>query len=33
MKARKHLIFSEVNLLIAATKGSRKEDRDLCLFP
>lgn len=28
MKARKHLTFSEVNMLIAATKGSRNEDRD-----
>jgi type 1 fimbriae regulatory protein FimB len=31
MKARKHLTFSEVNKLIAATKGSRNEDRDRCL--
>ncbi|MHB9074669.1 MAG: tyrosine-type recombinase/integrase [Desulfobaccales bacterium] len=31
MKARKHLTFSEVNKLIAATKGSRNEARDRCL--
>jgi type 1 fimbriae regulatory protein FimB len=31
MKARKHLTFSEVNKLIAATKGSRNEGRDRCL--
>jgi hypothetical protein len=30
MKARKHLTFSEVNKLIAATKGSRHEIRDRC---
>jgi len=28
MKARKHLTFSEMNLLIAAPKGSQKEARD-----
>ncbi len=32
MKARKHPTFSE-NMLMAATKCSRKEDRDLCLSP
>ena len=31
MKARKHLTFSEVNRLIAATQGSRNEARDRCL--
>ncbi len=31
MKARKHLTFSEVNKLLAATKGSRNEARDRCL--
>lgn len=33
MKARKHLTFTEVNVPIATTKGSRKEDRNRCLFP
>ena len=33
MKARKHLTFPEVNQLMAATKGSRNEARDRCLFP
>jgi len=32
MEDRKHLVFSEVEKLITATKGSRNEARDRCLL-
>jgi type 1 fimbriae regulatory protein FimB len=32
MNERKHLVFAEVEKLIAATKGSRNEARDRCLL-
>ncbi len=32
MNGRKHLVASEVDKLIAATKGSRNETRDRCLL-